>query len=80
MNGQSTLMAGDWRPMPHNMDMFYAIAFISGGFFLAGMLVEAAWFFTGHKWAPETEKALLKFRLITMAQVIPVIAAAWYLC
>lgn len=66
--------------MPHNMELFTTIAFISGFFFIAGMLVEVAWFFSGHRWNPDTERALLKFRIITMVQVIPVIAAAWFLC
>jgi len=44
------------------------------------MIAEVAWFFTGDKWSAEAEKTLLKFRIFSMVQVIPVIAAAWYLC
>lgn len=66
--------------MPHNMELFTTIAFISCGLFLVGMIVEIVWYFSGDKWSGESMKALLKFRIFSMVQVIPVIAAAWYLC
>ena len=66
--------------MPHNMELFTTIAIISGLIFVVGMIAEVAWFFTGDKWSADAEKTLLKFRIFSMVQVIPVIAAAWYLC
>lgn len=66
--------------MPDNMQLFTTIVLTSAGIFLIGMILEVAWFFTGDKWSDETMKALLKFRIVSMVQVIPVIAVAWHLC
>ena len=66
--------------MPHNLELFTAIAIISGLLFVVGMIMEVAWFFTGDRWSADADKGLLKFRIFSMVQVIPVIAAAWYLC